>query len=891
MNILREYTLDYIKRNKKSSITIMIAMLIATILMNSMGIFAYNIWDNQVQIVRKEAGDWHGELYGTTWGKDLDYVKSYASVDQIMVKGQWYVLEVGDVKRPYLLMRDADAAYWKYMSEKNAIMEGRIPERAGEIAISKQFMEAHKEYQLGSQITLPKGKRIYQGEVLDERSIYKEGEKLEIEEEATYTIVGVLDMTTASITPAYTGIGYLEDKDILPEDDLTVYIRFKNIRDTYKELSKIAEEIGYEKDEYGDYLLRYNSALLSRYLVFPKHEGQYKLMDFVKPAMGNVVVAMVIGVFVFIIHNAFEVSMNHRKKQLGMFKSIGATPKQIKASIIFEAVVLSIMPIIGGLIVSIILGYWFIEALNKVNIKFGDEIYTYTYTYKINLWVELIVIALVLVVAWLSAVVPSRKISKKMPIEILRGDFTSKSLKKKKIKKHKIFKQRNNGDIYKELANNEFKANKKSFRTALISLTLSLTLFMTFLTAMGSGDFVNDLYAKEDVKENITVHIQDGNPVDEAVREAFAANSKIKDYAEITGTQGTVWLSSEQESEALKNLGGFEAVDNQSKYYIYKEDNQYRIRDNLVALDDNTFKEYCELIGVSWQDYYNNQEAKVILYNQTIDSFNSTVRHPIEIEFLNVKRGDKLRISEKVYEDDLGHSEMDLVIGDVTDQLPDWDISIGNYTLLQIMPLATYQKIIKNWEPEKALRSMRTSIKIEVDDADIEDVSNWAKNECEKIYGLGDYSIWNEIEEREYDEARDLQAIMVTLFITILFAVIGISNAFFTVNASLEQRSKSFSILRSVGIGNKGINRLLRLEALYFALRPIIYASILEIIWMAILIKMTDSSWGEFIAYVPVIVFIGFASILVAIIAVAYFIGSQKIRKQNIVEAIKDETV
>lgn len=887
MNILREYTLDYVKRNKKSSITIMIAMLIATILMNSMGIFAYILWDNQVQIIRKQAGDWHGELYGTTWGKDLDYVKSYASVDETMVKGQWYVLEVGDVKRPYLIMRDADAAYWKSMSEKNVIMEGRIPEKTGEIAISKQFMEAHKEYQLGSQITLPKGKRIYQGEVLDERSIYKEGEKLEIEEEKTYTIVGVLDITTSSITPAYTGIGYLEDKDILPEDDLTVYIRFKNIRDTYKELPKIAEGIGYEKDEYGDYLLRYNSALLSKYLVFPKHEGQYNLMDFATPVMGIVVVAMVIGLFVFIIHNAFEVSMNHRKKQLGMFKSIGATPRQIKASIIFEAVVLSIMPIIGGLIASIILGYWFIEVINKINLEFGGEICTY----KINLWVELIVIVLVLVVAWLSAVVPSRKISKKMPIEILRGDFTSKALNKKKIKKHKVFKQGNNGDIYKELASNEFKANKKSFRTALISLTLSLTLFMTFLTAMGCGNLVNDLYFKEDIKENITVHIQDGNPVDEAVREAFAANHKIKDYAEITGTQGTVWLSSEEESEALKNLGGFEAINNQNKYYIYKEDNQYRIRDNLVALDDQTFKEYCELIGANWQDYYNNQEAKVILYNQTIDNFNSTLRHPIEIEFLNVKRGDKLRISEKVYEDDLGHSEMDLVIGDVTNQLPDWNISTGNYTLLQIMPLATYQKIIKDWEPEKALSSMRTSIHLEVDDADIEDVSNWAKNECEKIYGLGDYSIWNEIEEKKYDEARDLQAIMVTLFITILFAVIGISNAFFTVNTSLEQRNRSFSILRSVGIGNKGINRLLRLEALYFALRPIIYASTLEIIWMAILIKITDSSWGEFIAYVPVIVFVGFASSLVAIIAVAYFIGSQKIRKQNIVEAIKDETV
>ncbi len=889
MNILREYTLDYIKRNKKSSITIMLAMLIATILMNSLGLFAYNIWDRQVNEMIKIRGNWHGELYGGTLGKDLNYVKSYASVDEVMVKGQWYTLKIEDARRPYLVLRDANEAYWNSMTEQYLIIEGHMPEKKGELAISKQFMEAHPEYRVGDEMTLPIGERMKDNISLDPRSSYKEKEKFKIEKEVTYTIVGILDMTTASIVPAYTGIGYLEEKDILPEDELTVYIRFKNMRDTYKELPKIAEGIGYEKDEYGDYLLRYNSSLLSKYLVLPKHEGKYSLLQFVTPIMGIAIVATLIGVFVFIIHNAFEISMNHRKKQLGMFKSIGATPKQIKASIIFEALILSIIPIILGLMISMGLSYWFIERMNELNAKFENEMYTY----KINFWVEVMVVAAVLIIAWLSAYVPSRKISKKMPIEILKGELTSKLLKKKKKRVKRLAKIRRASkteDIYRELANSQFKANKKSFRTSIISLTLSFMLFMVFITAMRNGKLINDIYYSTESKSNIILHIQDGNPVDPLIHQAIEENSKIKEAVEITDSQGTIWVSSKDESEEFKKLGGLEAILN-DKYYIYERNNQYRIRTNLIALDDQTFKAYCQQIGADWQDYYSDEGQKVIIYNKTIDTFHSTQRNVVYIDFLNLKQGNQLRVNEKVYEEDLGDSEVDVEVGYVTDQLPEGNIWPGNYTLTQIMPLSTYQRIIASWELEKALRAMRTSIYMQVDEGDIESVSNWVEEECEKIYGSGDYHIWDEVEERKIDEAVEAESMKVIIFITLLFAVIGISNAFFTVYTSLEQRSRTFAMLRSIGISTKGIIKLLGLEALHFAIKPIIYASIIEIGWMSLLIKIDDSNWGEFIAYMPIGTFCVFALLIILAIMLAYFIGSYQIRKQNIVEVIKDDTL
>lgn len=888
MNILKEYTLDYVRRNKKSSIAIMIALFIATLLISGMGIFFYNLWADNVRLILKEQGHWHGELYDTTWGKDLDYVKSYASVDEVMVKGQWYVAEIEDAKRPYLIMRNADKAYWNAMPEQYGIIEGRIPTRAGEIAVSKQFMEAYPEYVVGDSITLPTGHRMKDGACLDPISVHIDKEVFKAEKEVTYTICGVLDITTPSSVPAYTGIGYLDHEEILPEDQIVVYIRFKNMRDTYEELPKIAEGIGYEKDEYGEYLLRYNTQLLSKYFISPKTDegmSQQGLANFVV-YFGSAVVA--VGVFVFIIHNAFEISMNSRKKQLGMFKSIGATPHQIKASIIFEAILLAIIPIVLGVIVSKGIWYWFVGRINEVNGQFEDELMAYHSSW----WVDGIVIGLVLLIAWLSAYIPSRKINRKMPIEILREEFTNKAFSSygKNVKRRNK-RKRSSKNIYAELATNHFKANKKAFRTSLISITLSFALFMVTLTGIASGNLMNDIYYREELKNNITLDILDGRPIELRLHEAMSRNKKINSFMELNKIMATTWITNEEESVALKEIGGLETIVQANQYNVIKKDNQYRIMTNIMALDDESFKAYCNQIGVDWKPYYDETGIKSIIYNQVKDTFHSTIRNRVDIEFLNLKKGHKLKVSEKIYDDDLGKGEVEIEVGAVTNELPPFDMNIGNYMLTQIMPASSYQKMLETWSDERTVKAMFMQVQIQVEEPDITEVCNWLKDECDKLYGSGDYYTWDQVEADEADRTREQISMLMVSFITGLIALVGMSNAFCTVYTSLDQRSRSFAILRSVGVSPKGIHKLLRYEAISFAIKPIIYASAIEIIWMVILIKIDESNWTEFSRYVPFHAFSVFAMAIILSVVIAYFIGSYKIRRENIVEAIKCENI
>ena len=103
------------------------------------------------------------------------------------------------------------------------------------------------------------------GQILMDTDGYDEKETFRQTGTKTYTIVGIMDVTTSSAVPAYTGMTWLDEASIRPDDLLTVYLRFSPMRRTYQELPALAEAIGYEADEYGNYELRYNTGLLSTY--------------------------------------------------------------------------------------------------------------------------------------------------------------------------------------------------------------------------------------------------------------------------------------------------------------------------------------------------------------------------------------------------------------------------------------------------------------------------------------------------------------------------------------------------------------------------------------------------------------------------------------------------
>ena len=345
MRILREYVLNSIFRNKRTSAAVFTALFLMTSLMSCFCGLVYTMWTDAVFLDKREYGDWHGELFDDTYGRDLEKIKNYYSVSAMLIKGPWEVAKFSDSeRRMYIIQRPANKEYWDSMPENHLILEGRIPRSDTELSMSKQYFEDHPEAKLGDTLTLPVGERIYNGAVCPETDAYHEGETFRQTGTKTYTLVGKMVFTPS------------------------VYLRFKPMRSTYRELPALAESIGYEKNEYGDYTLRYNANLLSRYLVFPP-EQEFPVGMLAAPLMFAVLALLLVGVFVFIIHNAFALSVNEKVEQFGTFACVGASPRQILAASQAEALFL----ILPSLPLGLVLG-WFLNRGLFANINAHNDI-------------------------------------------------------------------------------------------------------------------------------------------------------------------------------------------------------------------------------------------------------------------------------------------------------------------------------------------------------------------------------------------------------------------------------------------------------------------------------------------------------------------------------------
>ena len=242
-------------------------------------------------------------------------MRDYASVSAVLVKGPWEAAKLEDEgRRTYLITRGANQEYWDSMPEKDTLTEGRLPQANNELVLSKQYFDDHPGAKVGDTLTLPIGQRMYQGKVCKETDGFHEEETFRQTGTKTYKIVGILDVTTSSSVPAYTGMSYLDTKTVNPDDELTVYLRFDPMRSTYKELPELARSLGYQADEYGYYTLRYNAGLLSKYGILPPDQigSISSLTVLAVPAMFLVIALLMIAVFVLVIHNAFALSASEK---------------------------------------------------------------------------------------------------------------------------------------------------------------------------------------------------------------------------------------------------------------------------------------------------------------------------------------------------------------------------------------------------------------------------------------------------------------------------------------------------------------------------------------------------------------------------------------------------
>ena len=212
---------------------------------------------------------------------------------------------------------------------------------------------------------------------------------------------------------------------------------------------------------------------------YGEYGGAYSLMLAI-PALllGLLIAAMSITV----ISNIFSASANKRIQEFGILKCVGATGRQIRASVIYESLWLSLTAIPLGLIAGTILGYisvkftgHFISDINDAAKEIIMRPFTFSLPFHISVWTYLFAGVFSFCIVLFSAYRPAKKVGKFTAIQCVKGIGAGTVLKEIQVKDsfiQKIF------GCESAIAYKNMKRNKYGYKATIRALSLGILLFL-----------------------------------------------------------------------------------------------------------------------------------------------------------------------------------------------------------------------------------------------------------------------------------------------------------------------------------------------------------------------------------------------------------------------------
>lgn len=642
-----------------------------------------------------------------------------------------------------------------------------------------------------------------------------------------------------------------------------VDLYFSDYKYVLEDTPKIAESLGCSTDA-----VSYHYALLAMYLIRGEKDSAPRLL---LPLFLFITILASFSLIV-IIHNSFAVSMNARIHQFGIFSSIGATPKQIKTCLLQEAAVLSAIPVLMGNFLGILLSIGLIKMTNDV---FGSDVVgrhesIFGYHPLVFLITFVVTVITILISAWL----PARKLSKLTPLEAIRNNGELHLKRRKRAPFLKLL-----FGVEGELAGNALKAQRKSLRTASLSLVLS---FMAF-TIMQCFFTSAEISTKETYFERyqnvwdvmVTIKNTDIDLIGDI--EDIQGLSNARSAIMYQKAQAKVIITEDEVSDDMKSFGGFSQA---SANYVQKTEDGWLVNSPIIIMDDDSFLGFCEQIGIT------PQLDGAIILNQIRDVTNPDFRHP---EYMPYVKGDKntstLRQS--------GNVEMlaEIPVLSYTDKTPvlrEEYATIDYYELVHFIPVTLWMKMkgqIAGSENDTYICALgREAVTLEELTA--------LQKEITQCLG-GNYYIESEnrIQEQEVN-AKQIQGMM-ALFggFCVLLAVIGIGNVFSNTLGFVRQRKREFARYMSVGLTPEEIRKMFCVEAIVIAGRPILITLPVAAIIVGLMLKASYLNVGEFLGEAPLIPIVIFMASIIGTVAFAYYLGWRNVRKISLAEVLRDDTM
>ncbi len=647
----------------------------------------------------------------------------------------------------------------------------------------------------------------------------------------------------------------------IPETIIDIY--FNDMGAVLDNTLRIAETLGVSSEK-----VIYNHELLAMYMIRDPQDTAPRLLF----PLFILIAGIASFSLIIVIHNSFAVSMNARIHQFGIFSSIGATPKQIRSCLLQEAAALCVLPVLIGNLLGILISMGLIYMMNGL---LGSGVAgRHEAVFGYHPLVLVVTLLLTVVTIWISAWMPARKLSKLTPLEAIKniGELQLKR-KKKSLLLTGIF------GMEGELAGNALKAQRRALRTASLSLIfsfLAFTIMQSFFTLSGISTRETYFERYQGVWD-IMVKVKDTDV------DSFSEIQKIQEIPEIRSAivyQRAVAkriVAKDEISENMKSFGGFAtAGDN----YVRETDGGWLVNVPIVILDDASFLAYCEQIGIT------PGLDGAVIWNQIRNVTNPDFRHPQYVPYVKGKNAVSILRQS-------GNEELtaEIPVLSYTEEVPvlrEEYATLDYYELVHFMPVSLWKEIkeqIGGSEEDTYICMLgRENVTLEELDA--------LQGQVESLIA-GNYKVESENRIQEVEANNKQIQGMMTIFggFCVLLAIIGIGNVFSNTLGFVRQRKREFARYMSVGMTQGEIKKMFCIEALTIAGRPVLITLPLAVVAVGYLLKTSYVEVGTFLAGAPIIPVMIFMLAIWGTVAFAYYLGWRNIRKINLAEVLRDDTM
>ena len=559
-----------------------------------------------------------------------------------------------------------------------------------------------------------------------------------------------------------------------------------------------------------------------------------------------IVCLIIVFTSVFCIKNSFDISITEKTKQYGMLRSIGATKKQIRQNVFYEASILGLIGIPLGLLFGLLAAYILVIISNFFLNKMMSGGLKLTFSY--SPLVLLFTIGLGIITIYFSAFKSAKRASKISPIDSIKNSADLK-IKARKLKTPKLISKI--FGVGGEISYKNQQRNKKKYRTTVISIAVSVCTFIALASFMSLAfRSIKEELGSSDY--NIYLSVKNSNDITYQKIMETTKLDNIKDV--VVRKQSNYGISNTHYSKDYLEWLNPELSDDIDAYLT------------IFSLNDEAYKKYLETLNLD----YETLKDKGILID----------KYPM-IKYENETNKEKSRILREfdfqvgdTIKGNISDNPTSIVVGALSDKYP---FGLENYNnSILVVSEDLYKTLPTKSTYIVALYYSTAASKLQ--------------DEIEEIVNNEDYELYNT--EERVEMMRNFY-ILVGIFLygfIIVISLIGITNIFNTITTSMQLRRSEFATLKSIGMTTKEFSKMIRLESIFMTVKSLIVGIILGTGLSVLIYHYLASSdfSGYKLPIIPIIISIMAVYLLITLL-MKYSL--RKINKQNIIETIRNENI